>query len=49
MHTDVYFSILQELSANLVVSPDTLEDLKSVLSVISSIRSMSLDVEVQYR
>lgn len=30
-------------------SPDTLEDLKSVLSVISNIRSMSLDVEIQYR
>lgn len=30
-------------------SPDTLEDLKSVLSVISNIRFMSLDVEIQYR
>ena len=29
--------------------PDTLEDLKSVLSVISEIRKMSLGVELKYR
>lgn len=39
----------QDLSEDLTRSPDTLEDLKVVLSVISNIRSMSLDVEMKYR
>lgn len=41
--------LLQDLSEDLTRSPDTLEDLKIVLSVISDIRSMSLDVEMRYR
>lgn len=39
----------QELSQQLTRSPDTLEDLKSVLIVISDIRNMSLTVEMKYR
>lgn len=39
---------MQELSVNLTQSPDTLEDLKFVLKVISDIRSMSLEVEIEY-
>ena len=40
---------MQGLSDDLKRSPDTLEDLKFVLSVIAKIRVMSLDVELQYR
>lgn len=40
---------LQGLSKDLTRSPDTLEDLKFVLSVIARIRAMSLDVEILYR
>ncbi|TUV82046.1 Dynein heavy chain 10, axonemal [Bagarius yarrelli] len=39
----------QQLSDNLKTPPDTLEDLKFVLGTISSIRSMSLRVEMRYR
>uniref|UniRef100_UPI0037E7F8F2 dynein axonemal heavy chain 10 n=1 Tax=Semicossyphus pulcher TaxID=241346 RepID=UPI0037E7F8F2 len=39
---------LMQLSTNLKQSPDTFEDLKSVLSTISHIRDMSLDVEMRY-
>lgn len=39
----------QGLSKDLTRSPDTLEDLKFVLSVIARIRAMSLDVEILYR
>lgn len=38
----------QQLSKNLKQSPDTFEDLKSVLSTISDIRDMSLDVEMRF-
>lgn len=38
----------QELSETLKQSPDTFEDLKSVLSAISDIRDMSLDVELRF-
>ncbi|XP_058491324.1 dynein axonemal heavy chain 10 [Solea solea] len=38
---------LMHLSAKLKQSPDTFEDLKSVLSTISDIRDMSLDVEMR--
>jgi dynein heavy chain len=41
--------LLQDLSQDLTRPPDTLEDLKFVLGVISNIRSMSLDVEMKYR
>lgn len=37
------------MSQDLTRSPDTLEDLKSVLSVISNIKCMSLEVEIRYR
>ena len=40
---------LQGLSKDLTRPPDTLEDLKFVLSVIARIRAMSLDVEILYR
>lgn len=40
---------LQGLSSDLTRPPDTLEDLKFVLSAIAKIRSMSLEVEIQYR
>ena len=43
------YCFLQGLSSDLTRSPDTLEDLKFVLSAIAKIRSMSLDVEMQYR
>lgn len=43
------FPHLQGLSSELTQSPDTLEDLKFVLSAIARIRSMSLEVEIQYR
>lgn len=43
----MYF-IPQELSKKLKQSPDTFEDLKSVLSTISDIRDMSLDVEMRF-
>ncbi|XP_060895064.1 dynein axonemal heavy chain 10 [Labrus mixtus] len=39
---------LMEHSEKLQQSPDTFEDLKSVLSTISDIRDMSLDVEMRY-
>ena len=39
----------QGLSNDLKRAPDTLEDLKFVLIVITKIRAMSLDVELQYR
>ncbi|XP_074525804.1 dynein axonemal heavy chain 10 [Halichoeres trimaculatus] len=39
---------LVQLSAKLKQSPDTFEDLKSVLSTISDIRDMSLDVEMRF-
>uniref|UniRef100_W5K6M6 Dynein axonemal heavy chain 10 n=1 Tax=Astyanax mexicanus TaxID=7994 RepID=W5K6M6_ASTMX len=42
-------SELQQLSENLKKSPDTLEDLKFVLSTISNIRDMSVDVELRFR
>ena len=42
-----YF-IQQQLSKLLKQSPDTFEDLKSVLSTISDIRDMSLDVELRF-
>uniref|UniRef100_A0A3Q1G9E8 Dynein axonemal heavy chain 10 n=1 Tax=Acanthochromis polyacanthus TaxID=80966 RepID=A0A3Q1G9E8_9TELE len=37
-----------QLSKNLKQKPDTFEDLKSVLSTISDIRDMSLDVEMRF-
>eukprot|EP00731_Ephydatia_muelleri_P035324 Em0114g8a len=40
---------LKDLAVKLKKPPDTLEDLKSVLSVISEIRKMSLGVELKYR
>lgn len=40
--------IQQQLSAKLKQSPDTFEDLKSVLSTITDIRDMSLDVEMRF-
>lgn len=43
------FPHLQGLSSDLTRSPETLEDLKFVLSAIAKIRSMSLEVEIQYR
>ncbi|XP_027024931.2 dynein axonemal heavy chain 10 isoform X2 [Tachysurus fulvidraco] len=39
----------QQLLENLKQSPDTMEDLKSVLGTISDIRDMSLSVEMRYR
>nr|XP_046243361.1 dynein axonemal heavy chain 10 [Scatophagus argus] len=39
---------LMQLSETLKRSPDTFEDLKSVLSTISDIRDMSLDVEMRF-
>uniref|UniRef100_A0A3P8UAE7 Dynein axonemal heavy chain 10 n=1 Tax=Amphiprion percula TaxID=161767 RepID=A0A3P8UAE7_AMPPE len=39
---------LMQLSRNLKEKPDTFEDLKSVLSTISDIRDMSLDVEMRF-
>lgn len=47
-HLHNYF-IQQQLSNKLKHSPDTFEDLKSVLSTISDIRDMSLDVEMRLR
>lgn len=38
----------KELSRKLKQSPDTFDDLKSVLSTISEIRAMSLDVEMRF-
>lgn len=40
---------MQTLSNDLTRSPDSLENLKFVLSVIARIRAMSLDVEILYR
>ncbi|XP_073442216.1 dynein axonemal heavy chain 10 [Dendrobates tinctorius] len=40
---------LDRLSINLMVAPDTLEDLKFVLATIADIRDMSLVVEMRYR
>ena len=40
---------MQGLSEGLKRTPDTLEDLKFVLSVIAKIRAMSLDAELQCR
>lgn len=37
----------QEVSKRLKQKPDTFENLKSVLSTISEIRAMSLDVELR--
>lgn len=37
----------QEVSKRLKQKPDTFEDLKSVLSTISEIRAMTLDVELR--
>ena len=47
----VFFSctFIQRLSADLKRLPNTLEDLKFVLSVIANIRAISLDVELRYR
>ena len=45
----LYSPHLQGLSSDLTRSPDTLEDLKFVLSAIAKIRSMSLEAEIQYR
>lgn len=42
------FFIKQELSKKLKQSPDSFDDLKSVLSTISEIRAMSLDVEMRF-
>ncbi|XP_047187874.1 dynein axonemal heavy chain 10-like [Scophthalmus maximus] len=39
---------LMELDAKLKQSPDTLEDLKSVLGTISDIKCMSADVEIRF-
>ena len=39
----------QNLSSDLKHSPESLEELKFVLSVISQIRAMSLDVEMRIR
>ncbi|XP_069379878.1 dynein axonemal heavy chain 10 isoform X1 [Paralichthys olivaceus] len=39
---------LMQLSAKLKQSPDTFEDLKSVLATISDIRDMSLEVELRF-
>lgn len=38
----------QQLAKKLKRRPDTFEDLKCVLSTISDIRSMSLDVEIRF-
>ena len=46
-HTPIH--AVQGLSSDLKRTPDTLEDLKFVLIVITKIRAMSLDVELQYR
>ena len=40
---------MQTLSKDLTRSPDSLENLKFILSVIARIRAMSLDVEILYR
>lgn len=42
------FFLQQQLSMKLKQSPDTFEELKSVLSTISDIRDMSLDVEMRF-
>lgn len=42
------FLLNKELSRKLKQSPDTFEDLKSVLSTISEIRAMSLNVEMRF-
>lgn len=42
------FLLKKELSRKLKQSPDTFEDLKSVLSTISEIRAMSLNVEMRF-
>lgn len=42
------FILKKELSRKLKQSPDTFEDLKSVLSTISEIRAMSLNVEMRF-
>ncbi len=41
--------VVQGLSSSLKQAPDTLEDLKLVLSVIARIRAMSLEAEMKYR
>ncbi len=41
--------VVQGLSGSLRQAPDTLEDLKLVLSVITRIRTMSLEAEMKYR
>lgn len=47
IHLYVYF-IQQQLSTNLKQTPDTFENLKSVLATIADIRHMSLDVELRF-
>lgn len=40
-------SILQQLSTTLKLSPNTFEDLKTVLTAIADIRNMAVDVEMK--
>lgn len=42
------FCTQQQLSAKLRQTPDSFDSLKSVLGTISSIRDMSIDVEMRY-
>ena len=46
-HQWFHFVVFQGLSNDLKRSPETLEDLKFVLSVIASIRDMQLNVELR--
>lgn len=49
MCIDFYgYFIRQQLSVMLKQSPDSFKELKSVLSTISNIRDMSLDVELRF-
>lgn len=45
---EINFLFLQRLSQNLKTPPDSLEELKIVLSTITAIRGMSFMVELKY-
>lgn len=49
LHALLILANSQELSSNLKRPPNTLEDLKFVLSTIAQIRAMSLEVEMRCR
>lgn len=43
----IFFFILQQLSTTLKLNPTTFEELKTVLTAISDIRNIAVDVEMK--